>query len=444
MRDQEFDKIEDKTDMVEINTTATREHVGKIECHIRTIKEQSHALVSDHPFKVLPHQAVIHLFYLAVLWLNSLPMAAGVSEQYSPHKIVLGCKIDFVEPCITPFGSYVKAQDSSTITNTMQLCTFPEIFLGPTRNRQGTHKVFDIYTGAIKKPCTVMPLPMPNRFISVVNNWGWCHAKENKSCSLIFLNLKWQLYDWDNDNLNNEEGLIESDTDTCPSIPTEFPDIDLESEQPHHHHIVEVIEASKDKCIDVAPRNASLNNLPCNTPGVTTAVDEIKINDWMEIMQGYKDPYHNLPIHQTINVLPVLDNATEPTYEPTNTITPITDNNTLSSILIEGQLQSSQTPAPRCLTKASFNNKSYSDGYYKDGTTHITTNSGHNAKHPLPINPNPLMHILVTALIHYANPEAQAVAFEQAYSFKVGIKKFSKARKTAAVTKLTQLHDYQV
>ncbi len=172
MMDQEFDKIEDKTDMVEINTTAAREHVGKIECYICRIKEQSHALVSDLPFKVLPHQAVIHLFYLAVLWLNSLPAAAGVSEQYSLHKIVLGCKIDSVKPCITLFGSYVKAHNSSTITNTMQLCTFPEIFLGPTSNRQGTHKVFDIKTGAVQKPCAVTPLPMPNRFISVVNNWG--------------------------------------------------------------------------------------------------------------------------------------------------------------------------------------------------------------------------------------------------------------------------------
>jgi hypothetical protein len=55
------------------------------------------------------------------------------------------------------------------------------------------------------------------------------------------------------------------------------------------------------------------------------------------------------------------------------------------------------------------------------------------------------MHVLGTTLIHYANPQAQAVALVQAYSYNAGIKKFCQASKTAAVTKLTQLHhDYQV
>jgi hypothetical protein len=199
------------------------------------------------------------------------------------------------------------------ITNTIQRCTFPGIIFGPTSNRQGTHKVFDIDTGAIKKPSTVTPLPMRNKVISVVNNWGQSHLKENKSSSLIFLNCKWQLYHWDNNNLNNEEGLAKPNTDTCPSIPTEFLGIDLELEQPPHYHVVEVIKASKDKCIDLVVCNASLNNLLCDTPEVTTMVDEIKINDWMEIMQDYEDSYHNLSIQQAISMPPVLNNATEPT-----------------------------------------------------------------------------------------------------------------------------------
>jgi hypothetical protein len=80
MIDQEFDKIEDDIKMVEINTTATREHVGEIEQFIHIIKEWSQALVSNHPYNVLPRQVVIHLVYFAVLWLNSLPASAGVLE----------------------------------------------------------------------------------------------------------------------------------------------------------------------------------------------------------------------------------------------------------------------------------------------------------------------------------------------------------------------------
>jgi hypothetical protein len=41
MMDQEFDKIEDNIEMVEINTTATRKHVGEIEQLIRNIKKRS-------------------------------------------------------------------------------------------------------------------------------------------------------------------------------------------------------------------------------------------------------------------------------------------------------------------------------------------------------------------------------------------------------------------
>jgi hypothetical protein len=47
------------------------------------------------------------------------------------------------------------------------------------------------------------------------------------------------------------------------------------------------------------------------------------------------------------------------------------------------------------------------------------------------------MHVLETALIHYANPKAQAIALVQAYRYNAGIKKFGQASKTAAVTKLT-------
>ena len=103
MMDQEFDKVEEACDMVEINTTAARKHVGEIERFICTIKEHSHALMSDLPYNILPRQITIHLVYFAVLWLNSLPAAAGVSEKYSPREIVLGRELDFDKHCKATF-----------------------------------------------------------------------------------------------------------------------------------------------------------------------------------------------------------------------------------------------------------------------------------------------------------------------------------------------------
>ncbi len=164
--DQEFNKVEKACDMVEINTTAAHEHVGEIERFIFTIKERSRALVSDLPYNILTPQITIHLVYFAVLWLNSLPAAAGVSKKYCPRKIVLGRKHDFDKHCKATFGSYVEAHKDPTITNTMHSRTFPGIFLGLTGNRQGTHKVFDINTEVVKKNRIITPLPMPDRVIA--------------------------------------------------------------------------------------------------------------------------------------------------------------------------------------------------------------------------------------------------------------------------------------
>jgi hypothetical protein len=194
--DQEFDKVKDTNEMVEINTTAAREHIGKTGRYIRAAKERSRALVSDLPFTVLSRQVDIHLVYFAVLWLNSLPAAARVSNKYSPCKIVLGREIGFTKHCKATFGSYIEAHNDPTITNTMRLCTFPGMFLGPTGKCQGTHKVFDINTGVVKKPRSITPLPMPNRVIKIVDDWGRHHQQEDKAKSLEFLNRKQLQYDW--------------------------------------------------------------------------------------------------------------------------------------------------------------------------------------------------------------------------------------------------------
>ena len=126
--------------------------------------------------------------------------------------------------------------------------TFPGMFLGPTGNRQGTHKVFDINTGVAKKPHTITPLPMPDRVITVIEDWGRRHQKEDKAKTVEFLNRKRQQYDWDNAALGYNEGLIESDI-AHPDIPAEFPGIDLKSKQPRHHQVLKIIEESDNKRI---------------------------------------------------------------------------------------------------------------------------------------------------------------------------------------------------
>jgi hypothetical protein len=151
MMDQEFAKVKDACKMVMINTTAACKH-GEIEHYIQTIKERSCALVLDLSYTKLPHQVVIHLVYFSAIWLNGLPLASGVLDKYSPREIVLGCKLGLRKHCKATFGSYIEEHNDPIITNTMHPCTFPGIFLDPTGNHQGTHKVFNINTGVIKNP----------------------------------------------------------------------------------------------------------------------------------------------------------------------------------------------------------------------------------------------------------------------------------------------------
>ena len=116
---------------------------------------------------------------------------------------------------------------------------------------------------------------MPDRVITVIKDWGQRHQREDKAKTIKFLIRKRQHHDWENNNLQHDEGLIESEI-SQPDIPAEFPGIDLESEQPHHHQVVEVIEESDDERIYAAQQNASLDDLPRKPTGVSTTVDEVE------------------------------------------------------------------------------------------------------------------------------------------------------------------------
>jgi hypothetical protein len=85
----------------------------------------------------------------------------------------------------------------------------------------------------------------------------------------------------------------------------------------------------------------------------------------------------------------------------TPTVATNTEDEDLGSIVIGGICRSAHASAPRCHTKVGFDNKSYSDCKYRDGNIHITMGTGHDTDHPSLIKPNPLMHTLGTAMMHY-------------------------------------------
>jgi hypothetical protein len=114
----------------------------------------------------------------------------------------------------------------------------------------------------------------------------------------------------------------------------------------------------------------------------------------------------------------------------------------IGSTSVNGLHCSTRIPIPPRITKVSFKNKSHSDGTYKDGTVHITANAGHTNDHSSPIDPDPYMHVLGIALLHYSDPDVLGAAFAKFYSFKAGLKKFGEIEEKAAITELVQLHNY--
>ena len=70
MMDQEFEKLEGKLGLIEINTTTACKHVGETERSNRTVQERSRAIGSTLPFSILPKQVVIHMVYYVVMFLN--------------------------------------------------------------------------------------------------------------------------------------------------------------------------------------------------------------------------------------------------------------------------------------------------------------------------------------------------------------------------------------
>ena len=63
LMDMEFIKVKDLVPLVEINTTAAREHVGLIERKIRHVKKETRATTSEFPFNWIPTLVLIHTVY---------------------------------------------------------------------------------------------------------------------------------------------------------------------------------------------------------------------------------------------------------------------------------------------------------------------------------------------------------------------------------------------
>ena len=75
---------------------------------------------------------------------------------------------------------------------------------------------------------TIEELPMSARFIIKIDQWGTWSKIEEYGNKIQFLNRTKKQFDWDNDELDNNEELVEDKAVYLPVIPYDMPGIDSE------------------------------------------------------------------------------------------------------------------------------------------------------------------------------------------------------------------------
>ena len=147
--DKEFDAIKEFVPFLEVNTAAAREHVGEIESDIQQIKDGVQCTTSKFSFKNIPTMVLIYTVYNVCLWLNAFPIWYGITGGLSPRELITGLTVNFKYHCKFDVEGYVETSTDAVITNNNSDRTHACIFLGPSGNRQGSLKCFDLETGNV-------------------------------------------------------------------------------------------------------------------------------------------------------------------------------------------------------------------------------------------------------------------------------------------------------
>ena len=97
----------------------------------------------------------------------------------------------------------MEAHPDKIITNDNTLCTHSCIAMGPSGNRQGSLKCFDLETGKMVIRRVADQMPWPDSMIKTASAWGRKSKKLIMKDSVQFLNRKREKFDWDNDDLDD-------------------------------------------------------------------------------------------------------------------------------------------------------------------------------------------------------------------------------------------------
>jgi len=145
---------------------AADDHIGEVECSVRTMKECTRATVHGIPFKHLPKLMVWEIVFNSAKALNQFPAQNGISDTLSPLTILTGCPNPDYNNLKLEFGSYTQVFEDNNPTNTTASPSMGAIVLHPTGNARGDYFFMSLTTGCHLSRHQWTPVPMTDAIIA--------------------------------------------------------------------------------------------------------------------------------------------------------------------------------------------------------------------------------------------------------------------------------------
>ena len=151
------------------NYASAQEHVPEAERNHCVIKERVRACFHNAPFKSVPHVAAKYLVTESTAKLNYFPAQGGCSKVYSLHHIILQKPLIYKLHCKIPTLQTVLAHHEPTPLNSMHARAIEGLYLGPTKNAQGGHKIYNLETQSVITRKYMTKIPATPAMIQRVN-----------------------------------------------------------------------------------------------------------------------------------------------------------------------------------------------------------------------------------------------------------------------------------
>ena len=145
-----------------INSTATSEHVPEIERKIQVIKERARSIQINIPFKRTPRIIIIELQKFLVIWINNFLVKSFVSATFRPRTLMTGTTLDCQKQCKADFGAYCEVhKEKFPLNNINNEQTQSAICLRPTTNFKVSYTFLFLTTGKHITPKHFRVVPVP-------------------------------------------------------------------------------------------------------------------------------------------------------------------------------------------------------------------------------------------------------------------------------------------